>query len=390
MQPMSVEINGLQRIETHAPPEADEALSRHFTEIQLAFFGAGRLLEAEQNPPSSEAVEKFLWRVEEVCTGDGSGHFAGISARVIQYAKQRRSHDLGACWNPAGTVGGFDADVEWEGSMASLGYVEAGRVWMKPYGGVVPRPYAVAEGIFFDAQRSPRIRRVLRPLIHREAYRMSSKLASATDVEGFTALLDPVTDNSLEPLSRRQPTSLPIHLEVGYGLDPTALLGKASYLSKIGVQLDRAVGTYENSIGDYPDAVRLQTQHFAEQALKEKPGENILFVIGDGGQLPLPDNSVRQVFLSNVLNAPLEDEVREATLQDAGRVLPHEGSLVVRVNWHEDEWPHDKMVRKLASAGFTVARSVFHTSTEYHNLELQYGTPSEVPAPAGYYLIATR
>lgn len=79
--------------------------------------------------------------------------------------------------------------------------------------------------------------------------------------------------------------------------------------------------------------------------------------------------------------------LRHATLAEASRVIEDTGNVVVRVNWHADIWPHDKML-DLVRNYLYVSRTVDASDPEYQRLEAQYGTPSEVPAPDGYYLIA--
>ncbi|MEK7152750.1 MAG: methyltransferase domain-containing protein, partial [Patescibacteria group bacterium] len=143
----------------------------------------------------------------------------------------------------------------------------------------------------------------------------------------------------------------------------------------------------ENGSGDYPAAVRSQMSQFAEQAARERRGQYISFLMGDGGRLPFPDRSVGEIFMSNLLNANIGDKARHTILTEAQRVIEDEGNVVIRANWHTDVWPHDKMI-DLVSNYLDVPRSVEADDREYQRLDAQYGAPSEVAAPDGYYLIA--
>jgi SAM-dependent methyltransferase len=135
-----------------------------------------------------------------------------------------------------------------------------------------------------------------------------------------------------------------------------------------------------------------QTKHFSQEAKDKRPGEHIHFMVADGRRLPFADKSVREVFLSNILNADadVDDDVRQQLLGEAHRVLEKDGYLVVRVNWNRDDWHVEDMDKALDEHNFGTVRTVRAEDPEYARLEAQYGTPGEVIAPEGYYLIARR
>jgi hypothetical protein len=218
--------------------------------------------------------------------------------------------------------------------------------------------------------------------------RSAAKPASASELSVASALLDGYVQLDANSGGAETARREPIYLEVGYGLDPMALRGQRAFNSKKYIGIDSATGNYENPLGAYPDAVRQASAQFADSVASERAGQHILFAASDADRLPLPTNSVREIFMSNVLNAPLESGARSDILREAGRVIEARGNLIVRVNWHQESWPAPTMAEYLKQGGFQIVRSVAATDTEYARLDSQYGVPTQIPAPEGYYLVA--
>lgn len=93
-----------------------------------------------------------------------------------------------------------------------------------------------------------------------------------------------------------------------------------------------------------------------QRYLKElKPKENINLVVADGHKLPFRDNSVDEVFLSNVVGSQLTRKAEGSIFREIDRVLKSGGKVVIR----ETLTPH------LAFAGVKVSDFLFG-----HNLRL--------------------
>lgn len=372
-------INGVRSFEVTLPPEAYEESRKLYTAGQLAVFGAQRMAEAG-DMPTPESVTLLTGQIEELCTGTEGRQARGVYSRTL-YDTDRQFQ---LSWNPAGIMGGFGASREWDGPIARIDGLDKTRIWTKLPCRSGIRPYAVNEAMIVDGEGVPYIRRAVRPLIGKGAVKSWLKPATECEVESVSAQLSLFLARDYTT----QKGNLPVFLEVGYGLDPMAIRGNRRFTTKQCIEVDKAVGAYENAYGDYAEAVRTRSQRFAQYAASEMTGQYLTFILGDSGRLPLQDRTVRELFMSNVLNAPVEDGMRSQALDEAQRTLQTNGALVIRVNWHQDVWSLDRIIRLLDDHGFTATRSVDMTDPEYAVLESLYGIPQEVAAPSGYYLIS--
>jgi len=181
-------------------------------------------------------------------------------------------------------------------------------------------------------------------------------------------------------------TDLPIYAEVGYGLDPSAILGNRSFRNKRYIGVETAVGQYGDT-DSYPDAVRRKTAMLRSEIGRLRPDEHIEFCLTDG-KLPFDDDSVREVYAANVLNAPGDIEDKLDLLREIRRVLEPDGAVIARVNWEQDAWPSVKTSELLTDSGFVVWQCLDYRACAYSRLDEQYGLQQEVAAPPGYYVIA--
>jgi SAM-dependent methyltransferase len=378
-------INGLELIHTYTlSHEERAAFLKAEAENRLKVFGAERLAEVEGNLPDSEAVDGLTWKIEELCMAPQAHKWHGVYTRSLESPDSKQNLEF--TWNPAGIVGGFDGGGQWDRAVASIGNLKYEHQLLK-INGRSPHRYTVTEGLFIDRDSGmPMIARVMWSESRRGYHYAASKPATAHEVRKVTNILQRLSGH--ESGENEAEAQLPIHLEIGYGLDPGAILTKRSFKNKMYVGVDRAVGDYQNSIGTYPEAVRMQSKWFANLTKAEKAGQQIHFMLGDGMHLPFPDHSIREVFMSNVLNADVDEETRTALIKEAHRVLEKDGNIIVRINWNRGEWQLRKMVDTINENDFHVFRSVRSSDPEYPRMEAQYGTPKQVAAPDGYYLIA--
>jgi hypothetical protein len=373
-------VNGGIIREIPLEPEVAARYMRHIEAGRLAVFGAARLAEAAENPASDRAVDALAWRIESLCTDDRAQAFMGVGRRIVRGADA----SLELSWNPAGTMGGFSPDIGWDDAIASISGLRTETYRKTPDGRLLPRRYTAQEGLYIDRNTGRAMVNKAVWLTRSRRGQSATNAASATDVGDAYRALE--VSSAQEKLVYAQALRLPLYVEIGSGLDPMAIRGQRAYTSKACIEVDKAVGNYDNRFGNYPSAVLAQASHFAGQVHAERASEHILFMVGDGRHLPLPDKSVHEVFMSNVLNADIGDEARHGMLAEAARVAEQYGSMVVRANWHTDVWPHDKML-SLVRQYFSVPRSVEADDVSYGRLETQYGKPSEVAAPDGYYII---
>lgn len=383
-------INGIATRTREMLPEEAIAAKQFQYAGQLALFGQKRLEMVESDVANPEAVSELVWQVEQLCTARGSECFMGVSRRVMHtVGKRGGSPPIELTWNPAGILGGFGVQPGWDGAVASIGGVHNERTWAVSEGSFMPRPHHVTEGIYVDRKSGlAMIQKTMWPIVGYGASRSSTKPATADELDSTLSALAPYIEQDKLAACSESVSQMPRFLEIGYGLDPSAIRGRRAFFSKVGLGLDGTTGDYTNDIGEYPEAVRMKTIEFRHNAAAERPGQHILFTIGDAGHLPFSTSSVREVFMSNVINADLDNDARANILAESRRVLEASGSLILRVNWHQDIWPHDKMVGLIKDSGFRVVRSVASSEAECQSLEAQFGTPTEIKAPEGYYVIA--
>ena len=384
---VSTELNGASsyRVEFDLSDDEIREQDERTAAEQLAVFGAERIAQDEANPASSEQADALKWDIERLCTDGREDFWRGVWRRQLVSDKGANGKNpLELMWNPAGIVGGFGVDRTWDGAVATISKLKQEKVWFKPDGSHVARMDA-RERLYIDPYDGMAwVRRVIYNRNGRVAG--ADKPANALEIQQARELLATLAAQQRDPAAG---AALPVYLEIGYGLDPAAIGGQRTFDDKLYVGVERAKGEYENPLGEYSQAVAAETERLAA-ASSIASGKRLSFMIVDSARLPLDSGTVREAYLSNVLNAPLERAEQAEILEEVSRVLEPNGNVVTRVNWHQDKWPRAKMIELLRNAGLHVIRSVSHDESpaQYRQLELQYGTPRQVPAPEGYYLIA--
>lgn len=185
-----------------------------------------------------------------------------------------------------------------------------------------------------------------------------------------------------------------VYVEIGYGTDPSSLSGNRVYEDgKVYIGVDAAEGDYARTeAGNYGELVRQKASELQQRAKTEKPSQNINFIIGDGRQPPLPTGSVKEVYMANVLTAPMRPNDKRALLAEISRTLEPNGELVIKVSWDVWMWPEEEreIEQLVRRAGLDVIGHVSATSheEEFEILEEQYGTTQAADKPIGYYVIA--
>ncbi|HSX44309.1 MAG TPA: class I SAM-dependent methyltransferase [Candidatus Saccharimonadales bacterium] len=379
-------LNGLSPFYTYTLTEEErDYYLQSESANTLKVFGAERLEESKNNPPSQESVDALIWKIEELSNGpNASRHYSVSSSTLTGDNTESTPRPLEVTWNPAGVVGGFDGGGVWDRATASVDNLKYEQQRLK-IDSHLPRLYTVWEGLYID--RDTGLAMIMRGISTSHRHYSASKPATADEVDEVFSRLTQIAQHDAD--NGETKPHLPIYLEVGYGLDPGGVLTKRTFKDKMYIGIDRAVGDYENPVATYPDAVRSESLRFVDYIEKEKSGQNIYFMLGDGQHLPFQDHSVREVFMSNILNADVDDATRNDMLNEARRVLEKDGNVIVRVNWNREEWKLRKMADAINDQGFFVFRSVRSIDPEYRSMEAQYGTPNQVAAPEGYYLIAT-
>jgi hypothetical protein len=350
-------------------------------EWRLRVFGAERLAYNQDIVPSAEAVEELTNAIADCATDAGSMVWEGVYSRRMGTDAENGPQLL---WDPAHIMYGFlSHDAEHTvASVTGLSYEEC---WLlNPAGSLRPGKYAVSEDLEITDSGEAKISRQIAAINPFRSTRIhASKPANATEV---AAALDLVNG-----LKGESAGSLPVYVEIGYGVDPSALLGSRTFINKAHFAFDPARGDYTTSHTSYPEAVRAESVAFAQRVNAERPGQHIVFAFGEGNRLPLGARTVREVFAANIVNtSAISNTIKRATLADIYRVLEPNGRLVLKVNWHQDEWPVDVMTQFLADNGFSVRKVIAPDHKGYRLLESEYGTQQKVAAPEGYYLIAQR
>src|SRR5262249_3497939 len=160
--------------------------------------------------------------------------------------------------------------------------------WHKPDGIIMPRPYYATESIYVDRKTDRAM--VLRsmwpnnnwPIKGRGHSITSTKPATVEELDRAMDLLEPYIESDRLDVGLGGTCQIPKFLEVGYGLDPSAIRGGRVYAAKIGLGIDRAVGHYENKLGQlYAKAVLSKTVEYQRFVASEREGKLIKFMIGD-------------------------------------------------------------------------------------------------------------
>jgi hypothetical protein len=365
-----------------APDVMEDVFARMLVAERTKLFGVERMADSERNPPSPDSVEALSFTVERLCASSLARVYHGVPHRILSLDGHELPVELS--WNPTGITGGFGGSGPSDRSIAS-----ASNLWQSRSRVLLPRPgvQQETEGIYVDADTGLAV-------VTREVY-VTPTLGAYSDVSSHAT--KPASQgevvaavNILAACMAQESVTgpLPVHVEVGYGTDPTAVRGIRTFRDRLYVGIDSAIGKYGSFRESYPNAVRTEATQFTRAAQVERPDEHIVFVIGAGDCLPVGSITVREVIMANVLNADIELGTKQAILQEALRIMDKDGYLVVKVNWHCDEWPPSAMAQLAADNGFIVRSITQHGSHQYDVLERTYGKPQLVEAPDGYYLVA--
>ncbi len=197
------------------------------------------------------------------------------------------------------------------------------------------------------------------------------------------------------PNPETNPEPKEIYLEIGPGLDPSALRGTNTYAgNKFYVGLDLASDESRQYTPDrtYGEEVKLQTPALQEEAKLQRPDENIFFVEGKGQALPLRDQSVQEIYAANVLTAPQDDDNRIKLLHEMGRVLKDDGELIIKVDWDTEAWDKNHVVDMLITSGFELDKiiSFDEDPLEYQQIETQRGKSQLHNEPEGYFIFVRK
>ncbi|HEY2004264.1 MAG TPA: methyltransferase domain-containing protein [Candidatus Saccharimonadia bacterium] len=230
---------------------------------------------------------------------------------------------------------------------------------------------------------------------------------SPEDSRPHEPLPEPLAEPS--PKSPEQLDDKFVYLEYGPGLTPSApreanpFTGNRHYIGidigsdsstidgrNYGEAASDALPVFQRRVNE---AVQRRTvMEFIKRA--PKPGkENIQFMRGNARTLPLPDQSVDEIYMSNVLTAPQSPDEQLQLLAEAIRVLKPNGEIVVKCNWDRDLWPPETVEELLRSAGLRIDERVDSTnSTEewfaYSGAEIRFGNRDL--KKGGYFFRASR
>ncbi len=164
-----------------------------------------------------------------------------------------------------------------------------------------------------------------------------------------------------------------IYLEIGPFDEPTAAESSRSFTGPnvyIGLELNA---------GDHYDPDMFERQR--RSIGKRVADEQIILAQGDGRNMILPDNSVHEVYLGNVIPViPHEDVV--LMLQDIHRVMDGSGEVVMDTGDAVDEYFDDEFHRDLVAQGFTIEGTYDEYGPESARWqELRDAWPSIRPGP---------
>ncbi|MDB5165137.1 MAG: hypothetical protein JWM00_27 [Candidatus Saccharibacteria bacterium] len=345
-------------------------------------FGVNPYKYDQANPAVPESVDELIHAIEDICTGSGST----ASSSIYRFTSGQRDNGdpkFEVMLNEGNFGWGLDTgllDVT-QAKVTNIHYEEHFGVGFKePFG-----KYLIEDTFFIDPRTNvPSVHRRMAPLRPgRRYYKSAIKPANALDV---AAALDIVKQAKT---GREIEGELPTYVEIGFGMDSAAMLGDRKFDSKQYVGVDAVLGQYALESGQpYTQALHAETEMLTARVEDERPGEHIKFSVAEGEHLDMPDESVREVFMSNVLNAPdISIADKRKLLAETSRILEKGGRLVVRVNWHQDDWSPMMMREFLEDNGAFIVKETHPGQSSHILLERQYGTQKTVQAPEGYYLV---
>ena len=350
-------------------------------------FGPARMAGYDtEELPNDDQITDFIWLAEEAAAFRSQGYHAihstyyhGNRKNII---RDRVNRSLGVQWNIPGLYGGLGAD-RLDGSLVRISNIDLqleqddDENWH----------LLAREGLFIPhANFVPRVDRTV-VQADGEVVR-ATKWANVTELQRASKLIEQYVELDMvtNPIS---PSDIPLYVEVGYGLDPMAERGQRKFPKgrRRYIGFETAEGEYDNDIGEYSDAVRLQTERHGKKAAEERPGEDIQYRLETIEGLDLPDKAVSEMFASNIFNAPIPEENKLRMLRKLRPIIKPFGQFVCRVNWHTDQWPASKMSRLLRDNGYSIINVIDSTENPYFWLDEQYGR-TERESPYGYYILA--
>ncbi len=189
-----------------------------------------------------------------------------------------------------------------------------------------------------------------------------------------------------------------IYLEIGPGLGSAAVHGSRTFKGRdmyIGVDVAQS-GYNTKDQRDYGEAIKQEYPELQSILKQTRKDENIHLVYGEGQNLFLQDASVVEVFMANVLSAPMQEADRNQLLNEAYRVLKPGGKIILRTSW--DVWMYgaEEFAQRLAHTGFEVESIVDSNtpaneqSTQFRELEETYGRPEGIHNEVGYFVVAKK
>jgi hypothetical protein len=323
----------------------------------------------------------LIGAIESVCTGSGSR--ASYSRHFFTVGEDREGSAKSEIMLNEGNFGwGLDTGLL-DITLASVTNIRTeehfGLGLREPFG-----KYTVEDTFFIDPRTNiPSVYRRMVPQHRSYNFRGAIKPANALDI---AAALE-VVKKALSPIETG--AQLPTYVEIGFGMDSAAILGDRKFDTKQYMGIESIVGHYAlEGNKPYTSTLLQETELLHNRVEDERPGEHIRFAVADGEHIDMPDNSVREVFMSNILNAPdITLDNKRKLVAESSRVLEKGGRLVVRVNWHQDDWSPRMMRAFLEDNGAFIVKETHPGQLSHALLEKQYGTQKTVPAPKGYYLV---
>jgi len=171
-----------------------------------------------------------------------------------------------------------------------------------------------------------------------------------------------------------------VFLEVGPWRLPAAATSSRHFTgNNVYIGLEHNSGIYHD-----PTMFNEQKQHVGER-LKQ---ENIHLIQGDGREMPLPDASVHEVFMGNVLNGIAEEDI-VPILREVNRVMDGTGPLIIDSGDTTDAYFLDDVQYELEQQGFAVKGVFGHDGDDKNWNRLREVWPSEWPgAPEHNFIVA--
>lgn len=191
------------------------------------------------------------------------------------------------------------------------------------------------------------------------------------------------SEQSLSTIETRNRQPKRVFVEVGCGKIPAPALGTKEISDDqiyIGIDLDK------NNVDMAPYSLLDQ---------KIEKG-NIHFIQADGQKLPIPNNSIDEIYFGDVLSSgfSVTDDVRKRLIQEAHRVLRKNGDIIIKeIIGGETVLPISTLSLILSQNGFKVEKIVKASDARWKDEISPYESPDgcafEIPKD-GYLLFAQK